>query len=474
MTNSRSQTEISSEVKMSYVLVVCFVAAVGGFLFGYDLVIISGAQLPLFKYFNLQEREFAQGLVTASASIGCIVGPFLGMFLCDALGRRRTLVLAALLFGVSAIGTALPDYVERVLPVETFWTFILMRAIGGLGIGLASVASPMYIIEVAPPKWRGALGLMFQLAVCIGAVAAVIVAWLVARSISDVTNWRWMFGSEMVSIIAFVVLLKFVPYSPRWLAEKGRDDEALAVMKRISGPQQAEQEMAEIRESLEAESGGGFAELWQPGMRMALLVGVLLAFFNNWTGWTAVGIYLPMLFKEAGTTITSEAIQMTIPVFALDVILTIVAMWLVDRVGRRIIWNTTAFAMIFATFFAGLVYQFDIRGLLVMLVLFGIAIPHAIGLGGLPWLMMSELYPTRIRAKAVAVTTSVVWIGGYTVMQFFPVIIRISKESALGTLAGAFWVFSVISVFALIFGLTLLPETKNKTLEEITRHWHRS
>ena len=176
----------------AYVVLVCFVAAIGGFLFGFDLVIIAGAQLSVTEYFGISEGSLTHGMVLGSASIGCIFGPFLGMFLCDAIGRRRTLFVAAVLFGVSAIGTALA------------WDLISlfsMRAVGGLGVGLASVASPMYIIEIAPPKWRGALGLMFQLAVCIGAVAAVVVAYYLARGLPDQTNWRWMFGSEMVGAV---------------------------------------------------------------------------------------------------------------------------------------------------------------------------------------------------------------------------------------------------------------------------------
>jgi SP family arabinose:H+ symporter-like MFS transporter len=445
----------------AYVVLVCFVAAIGGFLFGFDLVIIAGAQLSVTEYFGISEGSLTHGMVLGSASIGCIFGPFLGMFLCDAIGRRRTLFVAAVLFGVSAIGTALA------------WDLISlfsMRAVGGLGVGLASVASPMYIIEIAPPKWRGALGLMFQLAVCIGAVAAVVVAYYLARGLPDQTNWRWMFGSEMVAVLAFAAALLFVPNSPRWLAEKGRNDEALGVMTRISGADRAHQELTEIRQSLDTETGT-LGELFRPGMRTALLVGILLAFFNNWTGWSATAYYLTTLFQKAGFSETSSAIKQTIPVFLGNVILTIIAMWLVDRVGRRLLWNLCALAMIFATLLAGLVFQLDIKGPLVVLVIFGTAIPHAIGLGGLPWLMMSELYPTRVRAKAVAITTTVIWIGSFTAGLLFPKIVKLSEESALGTPAGAFWMYSVLCIFAVIFGLTLLPETKNKTLEEITQRW---
>ncbi len=472
MANSNHSIGKSDEVRMSYVLLVCFIAAAGGFLFGYDLVIVLGGQIPVANFFDVSNGTLRYGMIISSASWGCIAGPFLGMFLCDVFGRKRTLVFAALLFGVSAIGTALPEHIEKFLPTETFWTFLIMRAVGGIGIGLASVASPMYIVEIAPPKWRGSLGFMFQLAVCIGALAALIAAYPLALYLPDETSWRWMFVSEIVPVIAFFICLMFVPFSPRWLAEKGRNDEALSVMTSISGPQQAEQEMAEIRESLAAETGS-FSELWQPGLRMALLVGILLAFFNNWTGWTAVGSYSPVLFQKAGFSETSAAIKQTLPIFSSSVIFTLIAVWLVDRVGRRILWNLTAFAMIFATFFAGLVFQFDLKGPWVVLVIFGTSIPHCIGLGGLPWLMMSELYPTRIRAKAVAITTTVVWIGSSMVILLIPKMVAISESSVLQTPAGAFWIFSVISFFALFFGLTLLPETKNKTLEEIARHWNR-
>ena len=445
----------------SYVTLICFVAAVGGFLFGYDLVIISGAQLPVTKSFAISEGSLAHGMVLGSAAIGCIFGPFLSMFLCDGIGRRRTLLVSALLFGISAIGTAL---------ALDFVTLVIFRAVGGLGIGLASVASPMYIIEIAPPKWRGGLGMMFQLAVCVGAVAAVAIAYYLALYLPDQTNWRWMFGSEMVAVIVFAAALLLVPNSPRWLAEKGRQQEALAVMSRISGPDRAVQQMTDIRQSLQAETGT-LAELMQPGIRMALVVGILLAFFTNWNGWTATAYYLATLFQKAGFSETSDAIKQTVPIFAGNVILTMIGMWLVDRIGRRLLWNLCAVGMIVATLLAGLVFHLDIKGPIVVLVIFATAIPQAIGMGGLPWLMMSELYPTRIRAKAVAITTTVVWIGSFLAALLFPKIVEISERSALGTPAGAFWMYSVICIFALVFGLTLLPETKNKTLEEITRHW---
>jgi len=211
-------------------------------------VIISGAQLSVTAYFDISEGSLSQGMVLGSAAIGCMFGPFLGMFLCDAIGRRRTLLISALLFGASAIGTALPNDLV---------TFNVFRAVGGLGIGLASVASPMYIVEVAPPKWRGALGLMFQLAVCIGALAAVVVAYYLALRLPDDINWRWMFASEMVAILGLALALMFVPHSPRWLAEKGRHDEAFAVMSRISGAERAGDELSGIMRSLEAGGRNG-------------------------------------------------------------------------------------------------------------------------------------------------------------------------------------------------------------------------
>ena len=273
-----------------YIFAIAFTAAVGGFLFGYDLSLIGAANIFLKEQFHLNAA--ALGFTTASAALGCVFGPFLGGWLCDAIGRERTMIVASLLLAVGAIMTALSQ------SIVLFNTF---RILGGVGVGLCSVASPMYISEVAPHKMRGKLGMMYQLAIVVGSTAAPLVAYVLVRIFPDSVSWRWMFGSQMVVVILFTVFLFMLPPSPRWLVQKGRSDEAARVLNKVHGEGAAPTELREIKEAIEEEAGG-LRELLLPGIRYAVLIGFLLAFFNNWTGWSVMGGYIPILFEMAGVT----------------------------------------------------------------------------------------------------------------------------------------------------------------------------
>ena len=443
-----------------FAYLVCFVAAVGGFLFGYDLVIISGAQIYLKEQFNLSDAAF--GFATSSAILGCIIGPFIGSWMCDRFGRKNVMIFSALLFAVSAIGSAVP---------KTMFIFNTFRIIGGVAVGLCSIASPMYIAELAPARIRGGLGFMYQLAIAVGALASGIVAWLLAKYLPETISWRWMFASELLPIIAFSVLLIFIPRSPRWLSEMGRFDEAREVLTRIEGPEYAERELADIKESLMQESGT-FSELFQPGIRKALLVGILLAIFNNTTGWTEMGYYLPTLFKQGGFPDTADAIFQFLIISGFGSAMTLIASLFVDRLGRRPLWLICSAAMIVSLTIVGLVFYWNLKGPFVFVAIFLCAAPHAFALGPLPWLMMSELYPTRIRARAVAITTTVIWIAGWFGPFIFPIIAGWFERNT-GSIAPTFWLLACVCVLSLLFGWKLMPETKGRTLEEIARSWHK-
>jgi SP family arabinose:H+ symporter-like MFS transporter len=441
-----------------YAFFIAFVASLGGFLFGYDLVIIAGAQIFIHDQFALTAREF--GFATSSALLGCIAGPFLGARISDRFGRKSSLYLAAFLFAVGAVGSALAPNIS---------VFNVFRILGGVGVGLASLASPMYIAEVAPAKSRGRLGLMYQLAVTVGCVMATVVSFLLAKYAPPTIGWRWMFASVLVPVAIFTVLLIPVPASPRWLAEKKRFPEALDVLTRIGGAEEGAKELEEIKASMQEEVGT-VRELLHPGMRMALITGLVLAVLNNWTGWTAISFYLPTLFQQAGFTKASDAIAQSIMINLGTVLLTIVAVWAVDRLGRRVLWIGGSVAMCLCLIVAGALFQFHATGNLVVLAIFLCSVPHAISLGPLPWLMMSELYPTRIRAKAVSITTTVLWVAGFTAPLVFP-LMESASEWLLHTVAGVFWVYAVINVFSLLWGWKRLPETRGRTLEEIAGSW---
>lgn len=442
----------------AYVFSIAFVASVGGFLFGYDLAIMGGANVYLKEQFQLSEAAF--GFTTASAALGCAFGPFLGAWLCDRIGRRGTLIAASLLLGVGAVLTALP---------RDMITFNVFRIVGGVGVGLCSIASPMYIAEVAPPRKRGALGFMYQLAIVAGCVLSIVVAYCFAGWFPPTTNWRWMFGSELVAILIFVIFLLMVPETPRWLAARGLEPRALAVLARIDGHEYARTEMDEIRRSLQEETGS-FGELLQPGMRMALLVGILLAIFNNYTGWSGIYNYLPTIFKQGGFPETTSAIFQYLLAYSFMGVMTLVACFLVDRFGRRPLWLACSALMVAANVLAGLLFYWNVTGVVVLLAIFLMAIPHSFGLGPLPWLMMSELYPTRNRARAVAITTTLLWITAFFPAMAFPILKQVS-EAYLGSVAGVFWLYAGICVLSLWFGWKLLPETKGRTLEAIAQSW---
>jgi SP family arabinose:H+ symporter-like MFS transporter len=439
---------------------VAFVASVGGFLFGYDLAIVGGANLYLKEVFNLSQAAF--GFATGSAALGCILGPFLGAWLCDAIGRNRTMLVACGLLGVGSLFTAIPKDIV---------TFNIFRIVGGVGVGLCSVASPMYISETSPPRLRGGYGVMYQLAIVIGSVAAPFVSFLIIKIAPASVAWRWMFASEILPVVVFLILLSLLPESPRWLANRGRTDEAQAALTRVGGAEFARQELAQIQESLRQESGR-FAELFAPGIRYAFLVGLLLAFFNNWTGWSVMSGYIPMLFEAAGLRDRSMAFLQYAVTYGFMGLVTLGACWSVDRVGRRPLWIVASALMIVVTALAGAVFHFQLRGWPVLVVIILCTIPHGIGLGPLPWLMISEIFPTRLRGRAVSLTTAFLWLTIYSGAQLFPIMTAYSQEK-IGSVGGAFWLFSIICVGALLFGWTMLPETKGRTLEEIAASWRK-
>ena len=443
-----------------YAFVVAFVASVGGFLFGYDLAIVCGANLYLKDVFDLTEVGF--GFATGSATIGCIAGPFLGGWMCDALGRNRTMMVACGLLGIGSIFTAIPNDIV---------TFNIFRIVGGVGVGLCSVASPMYISEVAPPRMRGGLGVMYQLAIVVGSIAAPFISYVIIKTTPESVCWRWMFASELIPVIVFIGLLAVLPESPRWLAGRGRNEEALAILTRVDGPVSAKGEMDAIRISLQ-EVAGRWSELFAPGMRYALLIGFLLAFFNNWTGWSVMSGYIPMLFEASGLDDRSQAFLQYAVTYGFMGVVTMIACWTVDRVGRRPLWLFASVLMAIVTALAGAVFHFHLSGGLVLVVIILCTVPHGIALGPLPWLMMSEIFPTRLRAKALSLTTAFLWLTIFSGAQLFPLLSQRSTETT-GSVGGAFWLFTVVCIFAFFFGLWILPETKGRTLEEISASWKR-
>lgn len=439
-----------------YLYLVALVAAVGGFLFGYDLSLISGAILFLKTEFSLTPFWF--GFVAASAVLGCPFGPLAGGWMADTFGRRNSLVVASILFMVSALGSAAaPDMLQL-----SFWRFV-----GGLGVGLASTVSPMYIAEIAPAHLRGRLVVVNQLAIVIGLSLAVCATYFLSFG----GHWRWMFASEAVPILFLMVGLAFVPRSPRWLAAKGLRDEALAVLSRINGPRRAEAELAEIEAELGVESGG-MAELLRPGVRRALWIGLAVMVFSQVNGVNMLLIYAPTIFMEAGISQESSAILNTVYVNAWITICTVAAFRLTALCGRRpiLIAGTTAMGvghvLICCSFFLGWPTWVLRSAVFVSTGAF------TLSLAPLSWVLLSEIFPNRVRAKAMSLCTCAMFLASYFTVNVFPVMLEWFK-GRYGNPGMTFILFAGICFCCSLFVWRTVPETKDRTLEEIGEYWLR-
>jgi len=439
---------------VSYAFRVAVVAALGGFLFGYDISIISGALIFLKSDFNLD--PYQEGFAVSSAAIGCIAGPLVAVALSDAIGRRRTLVVAAMLLGISAIGTALP---------ENMLQFNLFRIVGGIGVGLASVVSPMYIAEMAPARLRGRLISVNQLAIVIGLFIAIVVSYALSFS----GSWRLMFASIALPVVCWLVGLTVLPETPRWLVAKGREREALALLFKSEGPVQSEAALGEIKQSI-AEETGRLAEIFQPGMRIALLVAIMLAILQQMTGVSILLVYAPTIFKNAGFTAASDAIWQAIPLNVWNITCTALAFWLVDRLGRRPLLLVGTTGMAVGLMVMGLCFHSGWSGYPVVGVMFLCVGAYVSSLAPLAWLIMSEIFPTRIRGRAMSIAGVALWMSFFLGSQIFPPLCSFFEKN-YGSPAGVFWLFAAVCVFAFVFGLRLVSETKGRTLEAIAASW---
>jgi sugar porter (SP) family MFS transporter len=439
----------------AYVYLVATVAAIGGFLFGYDLSIISGALLYLRKAFDLDPR--AEGFAMASAVIGCMCGAFVVSRLCDSIGRRGTLFISALLYGISAVGTASATSIAE---------FNVCRAIGGIGVALSSVVSPMYIAEIAPARIRGRLVAINQLAILIGAFASVLVSYVLAQS-SVADSWRWMFASVCMPVVLLMIGLYFVPESPRWLAQKGRIAEAAAILRRIVGPRAVEAELAQMTLPPRPGEVGGFFELFRPSIRVGLLVAVALGMFQQFTGASILFANAPVVFQKAGFTAEADAIGQTVLLQLWCVACTAASMWLVDRVGRRslLLWGLVGMAL--GQVALGLMFQWDLAGITILFAMFLAIGAYLISLAPLTWLMMSEVFPTRVRSAGMAMGSFSVLVAYFIGLQTFP-LMREYFQNRNGNIAGLFYTYGVVCAVAFLFFLKMLPETAGRTLEEIS------
>ena len=448
---------------LSYLVLICFVATLGGLLFGYDTAVISGAIHFLEQHFQLSAAM--KGWAAASALVGCAGGAMLAGVLSDRLGRKNVLLLCAVLFIISAIGTAVPP---------SQWLFALFRAIGGVGVGAASMTSPMYIAEVSPARIRGRMVSLNQLAIVFGMLAVYFVNYGIALSGDETWNvaygWRWMFASETLPALALLLLLLVVPESPRWLLKQGRTDEAVRVLARINGSRTALLEAQTIKDALRQESGSVW-QLLAPGMRLALAIGVVLAVLQQITGINVFLYYAPELFRSLAGANTDAAMLQTIVVGAVNMSFTIIAIWTVDRLGRKPLMILGYVGMAVSLLALGLAAQWQRTETWVLLFMLAYIASFALSVGPVTWVILSEIFPTKIRGRAMAIATVCLWGANFVISQTFPMLDDQAWLVAQFHHAFPFYLYGGFCVLAILFVLAFVPETKGRTLEEIERGW---
>ncbi len=436
-----------------YVYAVSIVAATAGLLFGFDIAVINGAIVYLRDQFRL--TEFQTELATSALLMGCVAGASVAGWLSDRFGRRFTLGLSALLFAVSSIGAALPRNLAE---------FSAARLLGGVAVGVASMLAPLYIAEVAPARIRGRLVSLNQMAITTGILLSYFVNWQL--SYLGPVAWRYMFAAAAVPSILFLAAIFFVPESPRWLTETGQDAAALAVLTRVGGPSQAQAELAQIKEVI-AEEAGTLRELLEPGYRRALAIAVALAILQQITGVNTVLFYGSIILREqVGHNSESAALGANVFIGLINFLTTIVAIWVIDKLGRRPLLMFSAGTMAACQLALGAAFLVQPPPPILVLTAMVLCVASfGVGLGPGVWVVMSEIFPTRVRGRAMSIATISLWIACVALTMTF-----LSLASAI-TITGAFWVYSAMCVVTFVIVFRALPETKGRTLEEIERLW---
>ena len=450
-----------------FIYFICLVSAMGGLLFGYDWVVIGGAK-PFYElYFGIADSVSDQGLAMTIALIGCMIGACTCGWLADKIGRKRLLVVSALVFLLSSIATG---------AFSTFSQFLVARFFGGIGIGIASGLSPMYIAEVAPTHIRGKLVSLNQMTIVIGILAAQIVNWQIADPIPaeftpvDIAAswngqmaWRWMFWAAAVPSAAFLLLAFFIPESPRWQAMRGVKSQAEQTLARIGGEAYAEQEMqAIVTANADAIEQAGLSTLFSKPFHKVLLLGIVIAVFQQWCGTNVIFNYAQEIFQSAGYSVGDVLFNIVITGVA-NVLFTLIAIFTVDKLGRRklILIGAGGLCLIYAIL--GFCYYQHITGFFMIILVVAAIACYAMTLGPCTWVLISELFPNRVRAIAVATCTFALWIGSSTLTYTFPLL-----NKGLGSY-GTFWIYSLVCLAGFLFFLGRLPETKGKSLEQLEK-----
>ncbi len=459
----------SSKQSNSFIAAVCSIGSLGGLLFGFDTAVISGTFSFIEQYFLLDEIEI--GWFASSALIGAIIGALVSGSLSDRFGRKPILIIAAFLFFISALGCTIPN---------SFIFLIVARIIGGIGVGMASVLAPLYISEFSPPKIRGKLIALYQLSIVIGILLAYLSNWLLLKFSQESTSlfnetdklykifvsevWRGMFGLEMIPSGLFILLLFLIPESPRWLIKNNNPEKGFNILTKISGEKIAEKEFIEIKNSI-SKFKGRIADLLRPGLRLALLVGIGLSVFGQFTGVNIIIYYGPTILENAGFKIDG-ALQFQVAIGLINLIFTILALWKIDRWGRRPLLIYGMFSVFISLIIIAFQFTFDSsQGILIVVMLCIYMASLALSINAVIWVLIGEIFPNRIRGSAMSIVTFTNWGANFLTAFTFPWYI---DKIGMG---GGFFTFAGMCLLATIFFNKYVPETKGKTLEEIENFW---
>ena len=456
-----------SNFNKKFILGITLVSAMGGLLFGYDWVVIGGAKPFYERFFDITNSPYMQGWAMSSALIGCLFGALSSGYFSDRYGRKFPLITAAALFTIAAIGTGASNQ---------FTPFIIYRLIGGLGIGLASAISPMYIAEISPAEMRGRLVSINQLTIVIGILAAQIINYLIAEVIpagatdefilnswNGQTGWRWMFWAGTVPAILFFILSFFIPESPRFLAKSGKSEAAFYILKRIGGHDYAIQEQKEIAETLHGtDSKIDWKALTSKKVKPVLVLGIVLAVFQQWCGINVIFNYAEEIFTSAGYSVGDMLFNIVIT-GTVNLIFTVLAMRMVDSWGRRKLMLLGSIGLAAVYFMLGTSYFFELKGLAILVLVMVAIATYAMTLAPITWVILSEIFPNSVRGAAMAIATTALWIACFVLTYTFPILNKLLNAS------GTFWLYGVICFSGFLFILKRLPETKGKSLEEIEK-----
>ena len=474
--SSGPRNTVAPKYNMTYVWGISMVAAMGGLLFGYDWVVIGGAKLFYEKYFQITEGVMGKmaaarmsGWANSCALLGCLIGSIISGTMSDKFGRKKLLIVSGFLFAITSIMTG---------AATTFNAFIFWRITGGVAIGMASNLSPMYIAEVSPAAIRGRLVAANQLTIVIGILAAQLVNMMIANSHPLPANatdeiirmswcgqmgWRWMFYAVTVPSAAFFLLALFVPESPRWLVKNGRAELAQKILAKIGGEAHAAQEVAMIQETLVGETRKvKFSDLLEPRMMKILTIGIGLTVLQQWSGINSIFNYAEEIFKMAGYGVSGIMFNIVIT-GAVNFVFTIATMAMVDKFGRRGLMLFGCLALAITHTWVGMSFHLKQQGIWVVVPVMATLTAYALSLAPVTWVLISEIFPNRIRGAAISIAVSALWIACFILTYAFPTL-----NAWLGA-AKTFWLYAGICAVGFIFILLKVPETKGKTLEQIEK-----